>query len=92
MLNTAQSPEMYSAVLKQLWNEAQVAIQAPSKARGHLDKQMRNEPIENEPYPGGAGQVPSAGQIPPAAQRKAGQTYDTPKGKLKWTGTGWVQP
>lgn len=30
--------------------------------------------------------------IPPAAQRTAGQVYDTPKGKLKWTGTGWVSP
>lgn len=25
-----------------------------------------------------------------AAERKAGTIYDTPKGPLKWTGTGWV--
>ncbi len=25
-------------------------------------------------------------------QRKAGQTYSTPRGNLKWTGTGWVEP
>lgn len=26
------------------------------------------------------------------AQRKAGTVYPTPKGNLKWTGTGWLQP
>lgn len=33
-------------------------------------------------------------QLPPAepAQRTAGHVYDTPKGKLKWTGTGWIKP
>lgn len=30
--------------------------------------------------------------IPPAAQRPPGSIYETPKGKLKWTGTGWVTP
>jgi hypothetical protein len=25
-------------------------------------------------------------------QRKAGQVYNTPRGPLKWTGTGWIQP
>lgn len=29
--------------------------------------------------------------IPPADQRPPG-LYETPKGKLRWTGTGWVQP
>lgn len=29
--------------------------------------------------------------IPPADQRSPG-LYETPKGKLRWTGTGWVQP
>ncbi len=27
-----------------------------------------------------------------AKQRKAGTSYMTPKGILKWTGTGWIQP
>jgi hypothetical protein len=30
--------------------------------------------------------------IPAPDQRNAGSIYETPKGKLKWTGTGWVQP
>lgn len=38
--------------------------------------------------------LPSAAEEAPRdpAQRKAGQVYQTPKGLLKWTGTGWVQP
>lgn len=32
------------------------------------------------------------GAVPPPAQRVTGQTYQTPKGPLKWTGTGWVNP
>jgi hypothetical protein len=48
---------------------------------------------------GGVPAAPPAGQagpmitpqgIPPAAQRQQGQVYDTPKGKMTWTGTGWV--
>lgn len=30
--------------------------------------------------------------IPPPDQRPAGSIYETPRGKMKWTGTGWVQP
>lgn len=30
--------------------------------------------------------------VPPPAQRRAGQTYSTPKGPLVWTGTGWRAP
>ena len=39
-------------------------------------------------------QAPQAKQsiqaAPPAAQRQAGATYNTPKGRMKWTGTGWL--
>jgi hypothetical protein len=31
-------------------------------------------------------------EAPPIANRKKGMAYQTPKGVLKWTGTGWVQP
>jgi hypothetical protein len=34
---------------------------------------------------------PQAPQVPPPNARKAGQVYMTPKGPLRWTGTGWVQ-
>jgi hypothetical protein len=30
--------------------------------------------------------------IPPADQRSPGSIYSTPKGPMKWTGTGWVKP
>jgi hypothetical protein len=30
--------------------------------------------------------------VPPATQRDAGSIYETPRGKMKWTGTGWVAP
>lgn len=33
---------------------------------------------------------PDAPAIP--TERKAGQTYPTPRGPMKWTGTGWVSP
>jgi hypothetical protein len=33
-----------------------------------------------------------AAAVPPPNQRKVGGVYPTPKGKLKWTGTGWVAP
>ncbi len=45
----------------------------------------------SQPRPGQASAAPGA-QVPPAPQRKAGQTYQTPMGPLKWTGTGLVQP
>lgn len=36
---------------------------------------------------GGAAAAPGA--VPPAADRKVGQTYQTPKGPMVWRGTGW---
>lgn len=45
-----------------------------------------------QPQGGSATGVPqqqSAMAVPPAAQRQVGQVYDTPKGKFRWTGTGW---
>jgi len=40
--------------------------------------------------PAAEAKVPEA--PPDAKQRVAGTTYQTPKGPLKWTGTGWVKP
>lgn len=40
-----------------------------------------------------AGGPPAGATYPPAppqAQRQAGATYSTPRGPMKWTGTGWV--
>lgn len=39
----------------------------------------------------GSGQAqPTIVQAPPAQQRKPNMVYDTPKGPMKWTGTGWL--
>jgi hypothetical protein len=38
----------------------------------------------------GGTKAPAASGIPAPADRKVGQVYDTPKGKMKWTGTGWT--
>ncbi len=41
----------------------------------------------------GPAQAAAVMDAPMAARdRKAGQAYNTPKGLLKWTGTGWAQP
>lgn len=34
----------------------------------------------------------NAPNIPPPNRRQKGGIYQTPKGRLKWTGTGWVKP
>ena len=35
--------------------------------------------------------TPTQADIPPPAQRRVGQVYDTPRGPLMWTGEGWVE-
>lgn len=40
--------------------------------------------------PGAAPGAASPGTVPPPAQRKVGQTFNTPRGLMKWTGTGWM--
>lgn len=36
-----------------------------------------------------AGAAAAPGAVPPAAERKVGQTYQTPKGPMVWRGNGW---
>jgi len=36
--------------------------------------------------------APKGAQIPPAEKRETGQVYVTPKGRFRWSGTGWAQP
>jgi hypothetical protein len=53
----------------------------------------RPPPRRPPPSPGNRPAVRSLGAAPQnPAQRRAGGVYDTPKGPLKWTGTGWVEP
>lgn len=90
MINTAQTPEQYKAVLKQLMTEAIAAGKAPNAVRKEFSDALTGRgPGVGEEAPAPA--IP-AGRIPPPADRIPGNSYNTPKGKLKWTGTGWVQP
>lgn len=36
--------------------------------------------------------APKSAELPPVDKRVKDKTYDTPRGKMKWTGTGWVAP
>jgi hypothetical protein len=56
-----------------------------------------NEPAVNKrvlaPPPGAApaaAPMTNAVAVPPPAQRISGQVYATPRGPMKWTGTGWL--
>lgn len=53
--------------------------------------------MERKPQPAATTAAPAptkgaATSVPPPAQRERGAVYATPKGNLKWTGTGWVKP
>ena len=41
---------------------------------------------------GGGGGDGGATSVPPPHERVVGQTYPTPRGWLKWNGSGWVAP
>jgi hypothetical protein len=65
-----------------------------SEIRQHFENQY---PPVDAPTPGEEPAVEGAAlgaptAVPPPQKRVAGQVYPTPKGKLKWTGTGWVTP
>lgn len=34
----------------------------------------------------------SSTALPPVSERKAGNIYPTPRGPMRWTGTGWIAP
>lgn len=73
--------------------------QDPNKAYGFGDGQSTNVPptinLTNTTSRVSGAVKPQAAQVQPAPapqQRQQGQVYQTPKGALKWTGTGWIQP
>ena len=66
----------------------------------YLDEQDQTNPkvqgflkVLDSPVGGGTqagGGTPP--KVPPVDQRQANRTYMTPKGPMKWTGTGWLPP
>ena len=73
--------EQYKAILS--------ATTGPEAQAAQL-AELNNSPIGQryQMMLGGGGQQAAA--VPEVSARKAGEVYDTPKGKMKWTGTGWV--
>lgn len=69
---------------------------APASSNGVTMERMQSAPGQSAAPAAPATPVaPAAQAIAPApaqAGRVAGQVYNTPKGPLKWTGTGWVSP
>jgi hypothetical protein len=45
---------------------------------------------KNKPQPPKRSAKGASYTIPPASEREIGRVYDTPKGQLEWTGTGWL--
>jgi hypothetical protein len=67
----------------------------PEKMRwaGKSSTQIRQElKAEQDAASGGGGAPAATSAVPPPEKREANKVYPTPKGNLKWTGTGWVQP
>lgn len=57
-------------------------------ANGGIIGLRKTTPWREWLQPQGSGQTTSA--APPPTQRRAGQIYQTPRGPMKWTGTGWL--
>lgn len=87
MLNAAQGPEAYKAVVVTMQKEMQAALQAPGQVKAELRK--GNEPTAAAGS-SGAPAAPAPPAVPPAPQREVGKVYPTPKGPAKWTGNGWL--
>lgn len=85
ILDKATSDQAYEVQARALWQEVIRSERATAAARS-------GEVNLNAPYPVPPAGAPPAGAVPPPAQRGIGEVYPTPKGPLKWTGQGWVQP
>lgn len=84
-----RSGEMQKGVDKLLTELIQSAAPNPAGFNQTFNEMVNNPIIARRL---GALSGGSGGGVPPPAQRKVGQVYDTPKGPLRWTGTGWLLP
>jgi hypothetical protein len=70
----------------------------PSRANGGVALGPTRDTGASANRPGRGPSPPAAARaaggrgatVPPAASRRPGQVYDTPRGPMKWTGTGWL--
>jgi len=74
-------------------------VKAAMEFRGVLDRGMRRAngrlgaPGQRpQPAMDAAEPAPAGGGVPPPEQRRLGQAYDTPRGRLVWLGNGWRAP
>lgn len=95
-LSEAQNHEQLKAVINVMRQEILAEERAMPAARQHI-KDIYNPSPDGPKGHTIAGEhtkspTPGATEVPAAAQREVGRVYDTPKGKLKWNGTGWERP
>ncbi len=80
-LDQAQSPEQVVASLKRI---QEIRRDSAARRREAFDATYGN--------PSGGAPVAPAPVAPAPAQRVRNKVYQTPRGPLVWTGTGWMQP
>lgn len=93
LLSTATSPAAYMAILGQMEKEIHIAHAAPTRAKELMESIRRgqNPSQAHAPLATPAVRTPAVA-VPPAQQREIGRVYDLPKGKFRWTGSGWTTP
>jgi hypothetical protein len=91
LLSKATGHEGIVAALDQMQREMQAAQVAPEAVRqailGRISGRGTAAPTA---MPGATAPVAAPAAAAPPAQRVPGQVYPTPKGPMKWTGTGWL--
>jgi len=91
LLNTAYDPVTFNRVLDTMLNEINMAKGSPARMQQYYREHYGPKSVSEGA--GSAGAAPVTGATaPPVGQRQVGMIYDTPRGKLKWNGTGWVAP
>jgi hypothetical protein len=60
-----------------------IKVEALKEKKAYYESLVPKDNVENAAKPS---------NIPAPDKRKKGEVYDTPRGKFKWTGTGWVTP
>lgn len=85
MLSTAQTHAQYEAVLKQLWTEAQAAIQATKNVRKHVRDAVTGKESEGpKPFPGGTTEPNVSRETMYARNPKTGERIKSTDGGQTW--------
>lgn len=87
-LNRRQGETQFLNSLKDIRSAIQQAKQSAEGA--YFDTYEPGARGAQSPQPGAAAPAPSQADIPPPQQRRPNAIYQTPKGPMRWTGTGWI--